>query len=112
MKTHTLQLAAIPFATIARGVKTIESRLYDEKRQTIKVGDTIVFINRDDTTQTIKATVINLHKHANFHALFSHLNPAKFGGPSVAWLENQINEFYSPEAQQETGVIGIEFRLK
>lgn len=35
-----------PFNLIKQGTKTIELRLYDEKRQQIKVGDTIVFTNR------------------------------------------------------------------
>ena len=35
---HNLQLATVPFKVIASGTKTIESRLYDEKRQTIQLG--------------------------------------------------------------------------
>lgn len=35
MTTHHLQLAAEPFEAITNGRKTIESRLYDEKRQLI-----------------------------------------------------------------------------
>jgi len=36
---------------------------------------------------------------------------AIFGGESVEWLEAQINEFYSLDAQAKDGVIGIEFEL-
>jgi len=31
MSTHKLQLATVPFDAILSGIKTIESRLYDEK---------------------------------------------------------------------------------
>ena len=47
MNIHQLQLATVPFEAITSGVKTIESRLYDEKRQTIQLGDTIIFTNRE-----------------------------------------------------------------
>ncbi len=99
MNTHQLQLATVPFDAIASGTKTIESRLYDEKRQTIQIGDTIIFTNRENTDQTVSVKVIGLLRYETFHDLFSHNNPAKFGGESVEWLENQINKFYSLEQQ-------------
>ena len=111
MNIHQLQLSTVPFDAITSGAKTIESRLYDEKRQTIQIGDTIVFTNRENTDQTVSVKVIGLLRYETFHDLFSHNNPAKFGGESVEWLENQINEFYSVEQQKQDGVIGIEFAL-
>ena len=112
MSTYSLQLATIPFNAIKSGVKTIESRLYDEKRQGIQIGDTLVFTNRDDTDQTVLVKVIGLLRYETFHDLFSHNNPTKFGSESVEWLENQINEFYSFDDQKQNGVVGIEFELE
>lgn len=109
MTTHKLSLHPEPFAAIASGHKTIESRLYDEKRRKIQLGDQIVFINRVDSEQTVVVTVVGLLRYATFHDLFSHNDSLKFGGESVEWLENQINEFYSAEDQQRYGVLGIEF---
>ena len=111
MNTHQLQLATTPFNAITSGVKTIESRLYDEKRQLIQIGDTIEFTNRESPDQTVSVKVIGLLRYETFHDLFIHNDPAKFGGESVEWLENQINEFYSIEDQRQNGVIGIEFEL-
>ena len=106
---HDLQLATIPFEAIASGTKTIESRLYDEKRRMIHLGDTIRFTNREDASQTILAKVVGLHRYETFHDLFTHNDPAKFDGESVEWLENQIGEFYSIKDQLRNGVLGIEF---
>ncbi len=111
MTLHSLQLATEPFNAIVSGAKTIESRLYDEKRQLIQIGDEITFTNREDTSKTITVEVIGLLRYKTFHDLFSHNIPAKFGGENVEWLENQINEFYSIESQEENGVLGIEFEL-
>ncbi len=111
MNTHQLQLATMPFDAIVSGAKTVESRLYDKKRQLIQIGDTIEFTNREAQDQTISVKVIGLLRYETFHDLFSHNDPAKFGGESVEWLENQINEFYSVDQQKENGVLGIEFSL-
>lgn len=111
MTIHTLQLATEPFNAIVSGQKTIESRLYDEKRQSIQIGDKLVFANREQSDQTVNADVIGLLRYETFHDLFAHNEPTKFGGPSVEWLERQINEFYTIDEQKKNGVIGIEFKL-
>ena len=111
MPTHQLKLATEPFNAIISGNKTIESRLYDAKRQKIQIGDRIIFTNRDNSEQTVTAEVVGLLRYATFRDLFSHNNPRKFGGDNVEWLENQISEFYSIEDQKIYGVIGIEFKV-
>ncbi len=111
MTTHQLKLATEPFNAIISGNKTIESRLYDAKRQKIQIGDRIIFTNRDNSEQTVTAEVVGLLRYATFRDLFSHNNPRKFGGDNVEWLENQISEFYSIEDQKIHGVIGIEFKV-
>ena len=111
MTTHQLKLATEPFNAIISGNKTIESRLYDAKRQRIQIGDRIIFTNRDNSEQTIATEVVGLLRYATFRDLFSHNNPRKFGGDNVEWLENQISEFYSLSDQLENGVIGIEFEI-
>ena len=111
MTTHQLKLATEPFNAIISGNKTIESRLYDVKRQKIQIGDRIIFTNRDNSEQTVTAEVVGLLRYATFRDLFSHNNPRKFGGDNVEWLENQISEFYSLSDQLENGVIGIEFEI-
>ena len=111
MIIHQLKLAAEPFNAITSGNKTIESRLFDDKRQKIQLGDQLIFTNRDDPSQTAAVKVVGLLRYQTFHDLFVHNDPHKFGGESVEWLENQINEFYSLHDQKQNGVIGIEFEL-
>lgn len=40
---HRMKLNESPFERIKDGTKTIEFRLYDEKRRQIKIGDQIEF---------------------------------------------------------------------
>ncbi|HTK39259.1 MAG TPA: ASCH domain-containing protein [Patescibacteria group bacterium] len=109
MIQHTLLLATEPFNAIAAGEKSIESRLYDEKRQQIQLGDSIQFINREAQEQTLDVKVVGLLRYETFHDMFMRNEPTKFGGECAQWLENQINEFYSVDQQQQYGVLGIEF---
>ncbi len=104
---HDMKLANKPFEDIRDERKVIESRLYDEKRQKIQLGDEIVFSNTDDMTQTVKTRVSGLLRYATFKELFTDNNPNLFGGTSSVALLSQIKTFYSDEEEQEYGVVGI-----
>ena len=49
---HQMNLHPAPFSLVESGLKTIELRLYDEKRRQIAVGDTILFTCTDDPART------------------------------------------------------------
>ena len=111
MKEHSLRLAAAPFEAIASGRKTVESRLFDEKRQYVQLGDIIIFTNRENPSHTLKVKVIGLLRYTSFAKMFAHNDTSKFGGESSDWLLRQVNEFYSEDEQKQYGVVGIEFEL-
>ena len=112
--THNMNLHAAPFDNIARGIKTIELRLYDEKRRRIKVGDEIVFTHSKDFARTLHCRVIALHIFPSFEELYSTLPLLKCG-----YTEDDIDTaapadmdlYYSKEKQEKYGVVGIEIEL-
>lgn len=108
---HSFHLSVQAFNQTADGKKTIESRLYDKKRQSIQLGNKITFINIEDNKQTITVQVIGLLRYSSFRELFVQNEPRKFGGKDAKQLEDQINQFYTIEDQLKCGVIGIEFKL-
>lgn len=55
---HILKLKPKYFNYINNGTKRIELRLYDEKRQTINIGDTIIFQREPELEITMKTKVI------------------------------------------------------
>ena len=61
---HQMKLKNDPFERIKSGKKTIEIRLYDEKRRKIKENDYIEFTNLEDG-EVIKVKVIKLHFTSN-----------------------------------------------
>ena len=108
---HELKLQPAPFNAITAGTKGIECRLYDEKRQQIQLGDTLIFKRNPELEQTISAEVIGLLRYPTFSALFADFSPQMFGGESVEALEKLIYSFYSKEDEANFGVLGIRIRL-
>ncbi|MBR2861735.1 MAG: ASCH domain-containing protein [Clostridia bacterium] len=109
-----MKLAPAPFSMIKSGQKTIELRLLDEKRQKIKVGDTIVFTNTE-TKDTLTVTVKKLHKFASFTELYSKLDLLQCGytAETVKTASPEdMNQYYSLEKQEKYGVLGIEILIK
>ncbi len=106
---HEMRLDPAPFRMIKCGEKTIELRLYDEKRRKIAVGDTIVF-TETETDERLAVTVTALHVFTSFYELYRAL-PLQKCGYTDAELEtaspDDMLAYYSIERQQTYGVIGI-----
>lgn len=105
-------LSKVPFEKVERGEKVIESRLYDEKRQQINVGDSLIFMCDNNSERSIKAKVKDLYKYKTFEELFSAFPPELFGGLSKEALIEEIRSFYSVEKEQQYGVVGIRIEIE
>ena len=70
MKTHFMKLNPAPMKMFQLGHKTIELRLYDEKRKKISVGDKIIFINIQDVTDILSVIVEDLFVFDSFDYFF------------------------------------------
>lgn len=114
MQEHYMSLTKVPFEQIQKGEKSVEIRLYDEKRRLVQVGDIIYFSLVDDEKQVIKTKVLALHRFASFAQLFS-TNLLSKGGFSGYTIEESIacmREFYAREKEEKYGVLGIEIMIE
>ena len=109
---HTMKVQTKYYNLLKNGSKTIELRLYDEKRQLIQVGDTVQFSNLADPNDTFQATVVALHRASDFASLCQIIRPEQAGFKNQGELLQIMEQFYSPKKQQEYGVIGIEIKYK
>lgn len=111
MKTHTMNLYNDAFNLIKQGSKTIELRLYDEKRQKILIGDLIQFINIDNKN-VLSTKVKNIFIYKDFQKLYKD-----FDKMSIGYKEDEIanykdmEQYYYIEDIEKYGVIGIEIQL-
>lgn len=106
-----MTLDTVPFEKIANGTKIIESRLYDERRQHINLGDQIEFVCKDDSARKVTTVVKALYVYPDFEKMFSDFPPSYFGGISKEELVQEIEAFYSKDEQAEYGVVGIKIEL-
>ncbi len=115
MKKHIMNLTPVPFKKIKDGQKTIELRLYDDKRKDISIGDTIVFINTDNKNDTVSVIVKNLFVFKTFDELYKNLPLLKCGYTEDSLHKaspDDMEKYYSKEKQRQYGVVGIEIMLK
>lgn len=109
MAAHEMRLNPAPFRMIQSGEKTIELRLYDEKRRGLAVGDTITF-TETDTGERLRVTVTALHIFPSFDALYRALPLDQCGYTEAAMKTASPDDmlaYYSKEQQQRYGVVGI-----
>ena len=111
MTTHQMNLQSKYFDFIKNGTKRIELRLYDEKRQQLKLGDSIEFSKSEN--EKFKVRVIGLLRYETFSDLFNDFNISVLADQSMTKQEllNVLQEFYTPEKQAQYGVLGIRLEL-
>lgn len=108
---HELKLQPAPFDAIKSGTKKIECRLYDEKRQLIQLGDTLIFKRNPELTESVITEVVGLLRYPTFAALLAAFPIELFGGESEESFLNLLYSFYSKENEARYGVLGIQIRL-
>ena len=107
---HHMKLNPRPFCMIKSGQKTIELRLFDEKRQRFAEGDKLVFTN-SETGEQLTAGIKKMHHFRTFEELY-HSLPLMQCGYTADEIENaspaDMQQYYSIEQQRKYGVVGIE----
>ena len=102
---HKMKLQEDPFERIKNGTKTVEFRLYDEKRRTIQIGDEIEF-----SKEKLLVKVIDLYKEESFEKLFKKVFVGE-DKEKIIEKAKSMNRFYTPEQEKEYGVVGIKIEI-
>ena len=110
-----MNLKPSPFYMVKNGLKTIELRLYDEKRRKIFIGDTIRFCNSENTNDIILTEVTDLYVFDSFDELYKNL-PLLECGYTEDNIRNasakDMDKYYPPEKQKQFRVVGIRVAMK
>ena len=105
---HKMKLNESPFERIKNGTKTIEFRLYDEKREKIEIGDKIEFSKLPDLQEKILVEVLDLYREETFESLFKKIFTDE---DEIERKIKSMYQYYSKEQEKEYGVIGIKINL-
>ncbi len=108
---HKMRLNSNSFQKIVSRKKTIEMRLYDEKRSYIRQGDLVEFACEELRLKML-CKVLKIYKYNNFEELY--LNHDKI---SLGYDDNEeanpkdMEAIYSKENIEKYGVLGIELKF-
>ena len=105
---HNMKLNEKPFNNIKNGTKTIEYRLFDEKRKLLKVGDKIVFSKLPDLEDKVMVEVLDLYQEKTFKDLYIKLGNSEEAAEEKA---NSMYTIYTPEEEKKYGVLGIRIKI-
>ena len=110
---HEMKLQPEYYNFILYGTKRIEIRLNDEKRQQIKIGDSIKFLKEPELEESFKVKVIGLLRYNTFQDMFKDFDISLLADKSMTKdkLINILEQFYPKEKQDQYGVLGIRIEL-
>lgn len=110
---HEMKLQAEYYNFILNGTKRIEIRLFDKKRQQIKIGDTIKFLKEPELNESFEVKVVGLLRYNSFEDMFKDFDISILSDKSMTKDEliAVLEQFYTKEKQEEYGVLGIRIEL-
>ena len=108
--TCQMNLYPEPFDLIKAGSKTVEMRLFDEKRRKLSVGGLIVFTNTK-TKEELVVEIIDLKQFDSFESLYLNYKKTDIGykDDEVANPDDMLS-YYSIEDIRKYGVVAIEIK--
>ncbi len=108
---HVMRLHDSPFQLIKNGTKTIEMRLNDEKRQELKVDDTINFINRI-SEEEMEVLITNLYHFKDFKEMYDAFDKVSVGYDINDMAKpSDMGQYYDKDDIAKYGTLAIEMKL-
>lgn len=110
---HEMKIQPKYYNFMLNGTKRIEIRIFDEKRQQIKIGDTIKFLKEPDLKEFFDTRVIGLLRYNSFEDMFKDFDISILADKTMTKKEliNVLEQFYTKEKEKNFGVLGIRIEL-
>jgi ASC-1-like (ASCH) protein len=104
--TREILLDDDPFEKIKNKTKKIEVRLAYPYRKRLKIGDKVIFVNRESKEKLEKEIKEIIYKNT-FKDLLNSRNIKDFGGTDLETSLEKIFSIYKKEDEEKFGVMGI-----
>ncbi|MBQ7847802.1 MAG: ASCH domain-containing protein [Clostridia bacterium] len=110
---HEMRLKSPFFEAVRDGRKTVEMRLWDEKRRKIKAGDRIVFSHQEKPSPSFGVRVQEVSVYPSFLELAKAFEPAALGFPAYTpeQIAHEMRGIYGQEQEARNGVAAIEIQI-
>lgn len=106
---YQMSLSEFSFNKIRAG-RRMDLRLFDKKRQSIKIGDVIEYTNLNNPREHLECQVLGMAIFENFEDLIDSLTPQLLGYDSKKELLIRLNRAYSEEKQKDFNAAAIFIR--
>lgn len=110
---HMMGLYPENFEKVKLGQKRREYRLYDEKRQKIKCGDTITFYNTQ-TEEKVTVTVEDIFVYKDFKSCYQDFWREDFAHRNVTLnqlVEETYSSYWSKDKEEKYGCVVFQIKL-
>ncbi|MBE5736026.1 MAG: ASCH domain-containing protein [Clostridiales bacterium] len=101
------------FDQVKSGKKIYEVRLYDEKRQKIGIGDTIIFKKQPELIDGVVTKVVDVKRFDTFEQMAQTLSLSSVGfdNKNAGQVARFYRSIYSREDEKKYGVIAFKIEL-
>lgn len=109
---HGMKLLKEPFDKISLGKKTVEIRLFDEKRKILRIGDIVEFSKLPGLHEKLRVKILEILYYDSFQDLVNDLGMTCLGYGADFPLDKFLEimyKIYFREEEKEFGVLGIKF---
>ena len=98
---HIMTLSEPFFTKVFYGEKTVEMRLFDEKRRKVRVGDRITFFCAENNCMTLETVVEGIGVFDDFYALAASYPTERLGfaGKSPSEVAEFMKSLYGERAK-------------
>lgn len=111
---YEMKLKDDPFKKVLSGKKSVELRLFDEKRRSLDIGDVIIFTNLSRSEERLAVRITALYRYACFEDLFSEILPERcgyFDGLTIEEASSGMKKYYTEDQIRQYGVLGIKIEM-
>ena len=111
---HTMKLFGSDFDDLKSGRKKREYRLYDDKRKSVKIGDTIRFLKLPNLDEEFVVDVQNIETFDNWYDCYSKYYDEDFkesyDSVDAVVQDTYDGGYYSKEESEENGCVVFSIR--
>ncbi len=107
---HRMRLESYPFDLFKNRKKSVEMRLFDDKRKKLKVGDLIIFKNKENGEEII-SEIYGLKTYKTFDELYANYKKEQLGYENNEATPNDMAQYYKPDQIKKFGTVAIEVKI-
>lgn len=112
--THEIKIQPEYYEKIKQGTKIYEVRLFDEKRQAYRIGDTLIVKKEPELMESICVTITDLIHFKTFTDMAKKITPAEIGfnnTNSIQEIVDVYHKFYTESQETSLGVLAIKVQI-